>query len=87
MGKVLTQYSLLPTSASPDRGPCFPETRLLLAGLRVVQFTPLLPRRCVLVRSQEAFHFLDGQNRNEIGDVCPFFKLVCGVTQHPFNLG
>jgi hypothetical protein len=63
------------------------DTRLLLAWLRVVQFTLLLSRRCVPVRSQEAFHFLDGQNRNEIGDVCPFFKLVCGVTQHPFNLG
>jgi hypothetical protein len=59
----------------------------LLAGLRVVQFTPLLSRRCVPVRSQEAFHFPDGQYRNEICDVCPFFKLVRGVTQHPFNLG
>ena len=37
--------------------------------------------------SQEAFHLLDGQNRNKIFDVCPFLKLVCSVAQHPFNLG
>jgi hypothetical protein len=37
--------------------------------------------------SQQVFHLPDGQDRNKLFDLCPLFKLVCGGTQHPFNLG
>jgi hypothetical protein len=38
------------------------------------------------VRAQEAFHVLDGQNRNKVFDLCALLKLVCRGAQHLFNL-
>jgi hypothetical protein len=59
----------------------------ILAQLRMVQITLLMSRGCGPIRSQEAFHLLDGQDRNKLFDLCPLLKLVYCGTQHPFNLG
>jgi len=37
--------------------------------------------------SQHVFHLFGGQDRDKLFDLCPLLKLVCCVTQHPFNLG
>jgi len=52
----------------------------MMARLRMVQIALLVSRGCVLVRSQQVFHLLDGQDLNKIFDVCSLLKLVrCGA--------
>ena len=59
----------------------------MMARLRMVQITLLVSRGCVLVRSQQVFHLLDGQDLNKIFDVCSLLKLVrCGA-QNFFDFG
>ena len=59
----------------------------MTARLRMVQIALLVSRGCVLIRSQQVFHLLDGQDLNKIFDVCSLLKLVrCGA-QNLFDFG
>ena len=59
----------------------------MMARLKMVQTALLVSRGDLLVRAQQVFHLLDGQDLNKIFDVCSLLKLVrCGA-QKLFDFG
>jgi hypothetical protein len=59
----------------------------MMARLWMVQTALLVSKGSVLVRSQQVFHLLDGQDWNKIFDVCSLLKLArCGA-QSLFDFG
>jgi len=58
-----------------------------MARLGMVQIALLVSTGGVLVRSQQVFHLLDGQEWNKHFDVCSLLKLVLCGAQNLFDFG